>query len=62
MCNTDEEIKYIQNELQGIAMDHMRVSNRIHSLKIYLQRLNIPEDVQDLLEFDDPILRDVPHG
>ena len=62
MCKTDEQIKYIQNELQGIAMDHMRVSNRIHSLKIYLQRLNIPEDVQDLLEFDDPILRDVPHG
>jgi hypothetical protein len=62
MCNTDEQIKYIQNELQGIAMDHMRVSNRIHSLKIYLQRLDIPEDVQDLLEFDDPILRDVPHG
>ena len=62
MCNTDEQIKYIQNELQGIAMDHMRVSNRIHSLKIYLQRLDVPEDVQDLLEFDDPILRDVPHG
>ena len=44
-------------------MDHMRVSNRIHSLKMYLQRLKDNKKFgNDILEFDDPVLEDVPHG
>ena len=73
MCNTDEqtnryhydgeELNYIHEELQEIAMDHMRVSNRIHSLKVYLQRLKDNKKFgNDILEFDDPILEDISHG
>ena len=50
-------------ELQEIAMDHMRVSNRIHSLKVYLQRLKDNKKFgNDILEFDDPVLEDIAHG
>jgi|TARA_R110002012_G_scaffold275872_1_gene462588 hypothetical protein len=55
--------EYILEELQEIAMDHMRVSNRIHSLKIHVTRLIENKSYgNDILEFDDPILEDISHG
>jgi hypothetical protein len=55
--------EYILEELQEIAMDHMRVSNRIHSLKIHMTRLIENKKFgNDILEFDDPILEDISHG
>jgi len=63
MCITDEQLNTIQKELHGIAMAHMRVSNRIHSLKVYLHRLKENKKFgNDMLEFDDPILEDISHG
>jgi hypothetical protein len=59
----NRQIDYIQEEMQGIAMDHTRVSNRIYSLKIYIQRLNDNKKFgNDILEFDDPVLEDIAHG
>jgi hypothetical protein len=58
-----EELNYIHDELQEIAMDHTRVSNRIYSLKIYIQRLKDNKKFgNDILEFDDPVLEDIAHG
>jgi|8_EtaG_2_1085327.scaffolds.fasta_scaffold84854_1 hypothetical protein len=58
-----EELNYIHDELQEIAMDHVRVSNRIYSLKIYIQRLKDNKKFgNDILEFDDPVLEDIAHG
>lgn len=63
MCITDEQLNTIQEELQGIAMAHMRVSNRIHSLKVYLHRLKENKKFgNEILEFDDPVLEDIAHG
>tara|TARA_B110000014_G_C19725667_1_gene379097 strand:+ start:144 stop:329 length:186 start_codon:yes stop_codon:yes gene_type:complete len=55
--------EYIHDELQEIAMDHMRVANRIYSLKVHLARLKENREFgNDILEFDDPTLEDIPHG
>tara|TARA_B100000029_G_scaffold514352_1_gene616839 strand:- start:9245 stop:9427 length:183 start_codon:yes stop_codon:yes gene_type:complete len=59
----EKTYEYILGELQEIAMDHMRVANRIHSLKIHVSRLIENKKFgNDILEFDDPVLEDVPHG
>jgi hypothetical protein len=60
-----EKSKYeiIHQELQRIALDHMRVANRIHALKVYVTRLQENKEFgNDILEFDDPVLEDIAHG
>lgn len=63
MCITDEQLNTIQKEIQGIAMDQVRVSNRIHLLKVYLHKLKENKKFgNEILEFDDPILEGISHG
>lgn len=60
----DIVLKFVLDELQRISKDSVRTQNRLFALKMFVDKVLEKGYVSDyeMLEFDDPILEDVPHG